>query len=184
MTTDTSTQTDLPDAELGPPDEAAAEAEAQAEADAIGEHVVAFGCRIADRVFIGVGPGQRNQSYTLKIPDCPGCGQAHEVTAMPRPRRPHDEISLTIDPPSISESSAPPREPSGRSASKSDAEIVAAIPAEWTTAKAVAESLGYNSYRSFTNRLREMRQRAAAKGEAPPFENDPSPRGLKVRAAR
>jgi hypothetical protein len=187
MTTDTSTQTDL-----GPTDEeiiarreaadAEARAEAQAEADATSEHVVAFGCRDADRVFTGSAPGDRKNAYKVKIEDCPGCGESHEIVAMPRPRRPHDEISLTIDPP------PPARSPAGdgystRMSPKSDAQIIAAIPPEWTPYKNIAEALGYPNPKSFRNRLREMRQRADAKGEPHPFETDSSTAGLKLRAA-
>lgn len=194
MTTDTSTQTDLPDAELGPTDEeilaareaadAEERAEAQAEADATGEHVAAFGCREADRVFLGAASGQRKQAYKVTIEDCPGCGESHEITAMPRPRRAKDEISFTFEAPPLTTASRPAGEPPTRSAAKSDAQIIAAIPAEWTPGNDIAEALGYGNYKSFRNRLREMRQRADKQGAPPPFETDSSTNGLKLRARR
>ena len=191
MTTDVSTQTDQPDAELGPTDEeilaqrdaadADTRAEAQAEADATAEHVVAFGCRAADRVFIAAARGERTQTYKVTIDDCPGCGESHSILAMPRARKASDNVALTFDPPRLT-TSRPSGESRTRSTSKSDAQILAAIPAEWTPGNDIAEALGYGNYHSFRNRLRDMRRRAATKGEPVPFETDSSTAGMKLRA--
>lgn len=163
MTTDTSTQTDL-----GPTDDEliarrdateAERAEAQAEQDASGEHIVGFGCKSADRVFLAAVPGQRRRHYTLTIPQCPGCDQLHEVKAIPRPRKLTDEIAVSVEAP---EDPTPRDGGSERAAPKSDADVLAAIPADWTPVAEVAETLGYTNRGSFVNRLREMRERGAA----------------------
>lgn len=180
MTTDdVSTQTD--ELTTAPEDGEAIAAAEQAEQDAVGEHVVGYGCRVADRVYLAAGPGQRHRPYPLTIADCPGCGNPHQIIAMPRPRRPHDEIVLTFDPPPLT---AQRKTKGTRSAAKSDAEIVAAVPAEWTPALQVAEALDYGNYKAFRNRLREMRKRADAKGEPLAFEVHSTNNGLKLRAAQ
>lgn len=147
-------------ATLTAPDDAEVMAAAeQAEQDATGEHVVGYGCRAADRVFLAAVPGQRHQAYTLTIPTCPGCGETHEVKAMPRPRRPRDEIAVSADPPP--DPTPPPAKGAPRAAPKSDADVLGAISDDWTLVTEVAETLGYTNRGSFVNRLREMRQRGA-----------------------
>lgn len=156
MTTEAITQSDLSTTAAEPDDAELADAEALAERDATGEHVAAFGCRDADRVFLAAVPGQRRRGYTLTIPECPGCGEPHEIAAMPRPRRPQDEIAVSVEPP------ADPAPADGeRPVMKSDPEVLAAIPDDWTAPSEVAEALGYGNHRSFGNRLRDMRRRGA-----------------------
>lgn len=157
MTDETPTQTELAALAASEDDPEAIAAAEQAEQDATGEHVVAFGCQVADRVFLAAVPGQRRMSYTLAIPQCPGCGGQHEVKAMPRPRRLADEIAVSAEAP------ADPRPRGGgeRAAPKSDADVLAAIPGDWTLVTQIAETLGYGNRGSFVNRLREMRQRSA-----------------------
>jgi hypothetical protein len=136
-------------------DSEAAAAAAQAEQDATGEHVVGYGCLAADRVFLALVPGQRHQVYNLAIPQCPGCDESHTVKAMPRPRRPHDVIAVSVDPPVTGQSKGL------RSSPKSDTDVCAAIPEEWTLVTDMATTLGYGNRGSLVNRLREMRQRGA-----------------------
>jgi hypothetical protein len=154
MTTDTETPAEVL-IEAAPDDDAELIAAAeQAEQDATGEHVVAFGCWDADRVFLAAVPGQRRLPYTLTVPACPGCGKSHEIKAMPRPRKSADEIAISVDAPAEPEAGPTPK--------KSEPEVLAAIPTDWTPVADVAKALGYRNRGSFTNRLREMRQRGAA----------------------
>jgi hypothetical protein len=143
-------------ATLAPDDAEAVAAAAQAEQDATGEHVVGFGCAVADRVFLAAVSGSRNMPYTLPIPHCPGCGESHEVKAMPRPRKISDEIAITVEPPDTPEEAG-----KRRATPKSDAEVIGAIPDDWTPVTEVAEKLGYANRLSLINRLREMHERGA-----------------------
>jgi hypothetical protein len=146
--------------------EAVAAAE-QAEQDSTGEHIVGFGCQSADRVFLAAVPGQRHAPYTLTI-QCPGCGKSHAIKAMPRPRRPRDEIAISVEPPAAPD----PDDPTtlkGRQ-QVSDAAILEALPEQDTPALEVARALGYAGAKAgaLIKRCRLLNERAEAKGERPP----------------
>jgi hypothetical protein len=115
------------------------------------------------------------------------CGEVHITTdPLIRERKPGEVVHLVEEgfPMQVGDDPMPPpTRAAKRPAPKSDAAVIAAIPAEWTLAADLAADLGYASRKSFRNRLREMRKRAEAKGEPPPFQSDSSTTGLKVRAA-
>lgn len=181
MTTDVSTQTDELTTASG--DSEAIAAAEQAEQDAIGEHVAAFGCRAADRVFLAVIPGQCHKPYPLAIPECPGCGNPHAIIAMPRPRRPHDEIAVSVDPPE----DTPKDSGSGRR-QVSDAAIFDAIPVgRDVPAPTVAESVGYagtTAAYSFMRRVKRINAAAVKAGSPEPFNIVPGSGGRPAMISR
>lgn len=101
--------------------------------------------------------------------ECPnGCGQHMTPDPFGRPLRPDEPEPELVELPDPSPVRERGRE---RSREHPDAEILAAIPEEWTPAADIAAELGYTNGNSFTNRLREMRQRAEAKGAPLPIES-------------
>ncbi len=145
-----------------------------------GEYVGFVGCAKAGLLAVRV---HSRAKHVMRVA-C-SCGEVHITTSpMIRERRPEDVVHLIEEgfPMAVGdEPTAPP--PTPKRTQKSDADIVAAMPPEWALAADLAAELGYASRKSFRNRLREMRKRAEAKGEPPPFQSDSSTTGLKVRAA-
>ncbi len=92
------------------------------------------------------------------------CGEVHIAKdPMIRERQPSDVVALIEEgtPMQIGDDPAPAAAVE-RAAPKSDPDVLAAIPDDWTAVTDVAEALGYGNRGSFVNRLREMRERGAA----------------------
>jgi hypothetical protein len=109
------------------------------------EHVVAYGCAHAGRLYRALAPGFANREYQLTIPTCPGCGESHVVKAMPRPRRRGERCDLTLAPATT--------DPGASRRRVSNEEILDAIPSDEVLAAEVAERLGYDRPQGLLRRI-------------------------------
>lgn len=99
---------------------------------------------------------------------CP-CGETHTTTSpMVRERLQGETVELVeVALPAVEPAAAAPKR-----RALGDAEILAAMPADWTLAADLAETLEYSSAKALRNRLRDMRKRAEKKGVPAPFGHE------------
>jgi hypothetical protein len=129
------------------------------EARARGEFVGFLACSYGRGRLLKVALPDERASVSVPCP-VSGCSETHRTRdSMPRPRQRGECCDVVIEPP-------PPPDPDNptppRTAPKSDAEVLAAIPKDWKLVTEIAEALGYTNRGSFVNRLREMRRRGVA----------------------